>query len=408
MNLKTIKDISDIKNKTFIVRVDWNVTNEQLLNLKNTRIPYSFKTIEYLKNQNAKIIILSHRGRREDFVDKKIKDNFSLKQVVQNINLEFLFKMKFLDYDFDKSGFEKIKDIILKGKSGDIFVLENLRFIEQEENNNLEFCKNLASLADIYINDAFACSHRKHASVYGITDFLPSFSGLLLENEVNELNKSLEPKSPSIAIFGGAKIDTKLKVIESLLKIYDTVLFGGGIANVLLKTCKELGLIKNNKDFCVEDLDDELNEYAKNLCKTYFNKMVFPIDAIVAKEIGEHTKAVQKDLEKLDKDDIILDIGEKTIELYKQKLQGVKNILWNGPMGMFEIPAFENGTLELSKIIGQKGKEGIYVVAGGGETLNAIQKSGYWKDYTFVSTAGGAMLEYLENKTLPCIEKLLK
>jgi len=400
MNKKTVKDI-DVKNKTVLVRVDFNVPLREVKRAKiapakvfevadDTRIIKTLPTIEYLLDQEAKVVLLSHLGR-----PKGRDPNLSLFVVADHLGALLKKPVKFVSDCIGKEIEEAVKSM----KPSDIVLLENTRFYPQEEKNDPDFAQKLASLADIFVNDAFATAHRSHASTVGVTKYLPSFAGLLMEKEVDVLTEVMEnPAHPFVGIIGGAKISTKMGVIENLLKKVDTLLFGGALANTVLKAKGfEVG-----KSLIEKEMVDKAKESSRD------EKLKILVDAVVASEPKEEAQASIVGIDKVPKDQWILDIGPETIKLYKDVIQKAQTIIWNGPMGVFEIEAFAQGTNGIAKAIVES--RASKIVIGGGETLQAIIK--YYKPLALanrrihVSTGGGAMLEFLEGKKLPAIEAL--
>jgi phosphoglycerate kinase len=296
---------------------------------------------------------------------------------------------------------ENILSEVNKISNGSIMMLENIRFNEGEELNNKEFSKKISNLGDIYVNDAFSVSHRSHASVEGITKYIPSYFGLQITDEINALKKiTSEIKKPITLIIGGSKISTKIKIINNLIKKFNNIIIVGGMANTMLKhTGSKIG-----KSICENDCGNLIKEILENSNK-YNCKITCPVDVMVAKNFEDIGK--EKNIEEIDDDEMILDIGSKTISFIKMIINGSNTVLWNGPAGYFENPNFQNGTKQILEIIAQKTKnDKIFSVAGGGETVAAINKFKKIDSFTFVSTAGGAFLEYLEGKTLPGIKAL--
>jgi len=309
------------------------------------------------------------------------------------LNKEVLFNKNIIN----KSTLSEINKI----SNGSIMMLENIRFNEGEETNDIEFSKKISSLGDIYINDAFSCSHRTHASIEGITKYIPSYFGLQITEEINALKKlTSEIKKPVSLIIGGSKISTKIKIINNLIKKFDNIIIVGGMANTMLKhTGSKVG-----KSICEHDCELLIKEIMEK-SKKYNCKIICPVDVVVSKNSEDMGK--NKDITKIDEDDIILDIGPKTISSIKTTINNSNTVLWNGPAGYFENPNFQNGTKKILEIISEKTtNDKIFSVAGGGETVAAINKFNKFNSFTFVSTAGGAFLEFLEGKTLPGIKAI--
>lgn len=395
MKLRSIKDLKELKNKRVLLRVDFNVPLKKGKILDETRIKASLPTINYLLERKAKIILISHLGDPKKFKSLKLKiKNCSLRPIVKSSTLRTLgLKIKFID------DYKKAKEIIEKMEKGEIALLENLRFNKGEEKNDLKFARDLSKLADIYVNDAFACSHRGHASLVGITKFLPSYAGLLLEKEVINLSQVLEkPQKPFIAIIGGAKISTKAKTIQNLLRLCENILIGGALANDFLED-QGYNVSKSLVD----------KEYTLAIEKEKLKKIILPVDFKIKDFKTKKVKIVELFyLPFLKNDFAILDIGPKTISLFRNHIKKAKTIVYNGPMGYFEEKKFAQGTVEITKAILKNRKAKIII--GGGETIAAFKalKLKFKPPNVFISTGGGAMLEFLEGKILPGIKPLIK
>jgi len=382
-----------LKNKKVLLRVDLNVPMKNGAITETSRIENIIPTIKLLIKKQAKIIILSHIGRPKG----KIVEGMSLEPISK--------KLAFL---LDKEVFFK-KDIINENTisdvnklpNGSIMMLENIRFNEGEELNDIKFSKKLSNLGDIYVNDAFSCSHRAHASIEGITKYIPSYFGLQIIEEINALKKiTSEIKKPVTLIIGGSKISTKIKIINNLIKKFNNIIIVGGMANTMLKhTGSKVG-----KSMYENDCGALIKEILEN-SKKYNCKITCPVDVVVSKNFKD--KGKNKDIKEIADEEMILDIGPKTISSIKTIINGSNTVLWNGPAGYFENPNFQNGTKQILEIISQKTiNDKIFSVAGGGETVAAINKFKKLDSFTFVSTAGGAFLEHLEGKTLPGIKAL--
>ena len=301
----------------------------------------------------------------------------------------------------DSNIFELKKENLFKDPNDQIVFLENIRFYDEEEKNDFNFSKHLAGLADLFVNDAFSCSHRAHASVSKITEFLPSFAGLQLEIEINALKKvTTNIKKPITCIIGGSKISTKIGIIKNLIPKFNNIIIVGGMANNILNH-KGISIGKSIKEDNCETIINEIFETSKN----YSCEITYPEDVMVGKNFED--KSQVKELNEISEDDLILDIGPKTIDKIKDIIQSSETVLWNGPAGFFENPNFANGSHEIAKAIIKNNKNNsIYSVAGGGDTIALINQINAVKDFNFVSTAGGAFLEYLEGKELPGIKAL--
>ena len=391
---KTLRDI-DVAGKKVLVRVDFNVPMDGDLITDTTRIEASLPTINYLLENGASVVLMSHLGRPKG----EYKEEFSLAPVAKKLS-ELLKK----DVKFVASKVvidDEVKSEIKKLKTGEVALLENTRFVKGEEKLDYDFAKDLASLADIYVNDAFGTSHRAHASNVGVAKYLPSAMGFLLEKEVEYLEGAVQnPDRPFVAILGGKKVSDKINVIDNLLEKVDTLIVVGGMAYTFFKSMGlEIG------DSIVED--DKLDLARELMAKAVTNHVdfVLPDDVVMAKELkaGVETKTVDRD--KMEEGYMGLDIGPKTIANIKEKLEPARCVVWNGPCGVFEIPEFANGTFEVAKTLANL--EGATTIIGGGDSVAAIEKEGLKDKMTHISTGGGASLELLEGKVLPgidCIE----
>ena len=383
----------DLKGKKVLLRVDLNVPMQNGAITETSRIEKIIPTINLLLEKQAKIIIISHIGRPKG----KIVGGMSLKPISEKLsfllNKEVLFNKDIINQNTILE-INKISD-------GSIIMLENIRFNDGEESNDREFSKKISSLGDIYVNDAFSCSHRSHASVDGITKHIPSYFGLQITEEINALKKlTSEIKKPVSLIIGGSKISTKIKIINNLIKKFNNIVIVGGMANAMLKhTGVNIG-----KSICEYECGSLIKEIIEN-SKKYNCEINIPKDVIVSKSLNG--KGVEKNINDIEEEEMILDIGSKTISSIETIIQSSKTILWNGPAGYFENPNFQNGTKKILEFVSRKTKnDKIFSVAGGGETVAAINKFKKFDSFTFVSTAGGAFLEYLEGKTLPAIKAL--
>ena len=383
----------DLKGKKVLLRLDLNVPMENGAITETSRIEKIIPTINLLLEKQAKIIIISHIGRPKG----KVIEGMSLKPISEK--LSFLLNKEVL---FNKEPINKNTLLeINKISNGKIIMLENIRFNEGEELNNNEFSKKISDLGDIYINDAFSCSHRSHASVEGITKYIPSYFGLQIAEEINALKKiTSEIEKPVSLIIGGSKISTKIKIINNLIKKFNNIIIVGGMGNTMLKhTGSDIG-----KSICENDCGFLIKEILES-SKKYNCEITIPKDAIVSTSLNGEGK--EKNINEIKDNEMILDIGSKTISSIETIISNSRTILWNGPAGYFENPNFQNGTKKILELISQKTKnDKIFSVAGGGETVAAINKFKKFDSFTFVSTAGGAFLEYLEGKTLPAIKAL--
>jgi len=390
MQLKSVKEAS-LANKKVLLRVDFNVPVENGKVTDDTRILGSLPTINYLLENQARVIILSHFGRP----DGKIMDEFRLKPVALRLQ-ELLPKNKVIYYPYCP-GDKGVENEAGKLKAGEILVLENIRFCPAEEKNDPKFSEEIARLGDLYVNDAFGAVHRAHASVAGVTQFLPSYAGFLLVKEVTTLSKIMEnPTRPFIGIIGGAKISTKLAVIKNLLSRVDFLLLGGALANTILKAQG----IQVGKSL----VEEKMIKLATELVLTE-NCLKIPVDIITANEISETAKTRRRAVGKVGEQEIILDIGPDTVNLYGMIIRNAKTVVWNGPMGYFEIKKFARGTYDIARDITESQANSI---VGGGETIDAIKEVNLLDKFSYVSTGGGAMLEFLEGKMLPGIKPLIR
>jgi phosphoglycerate kinase len=383
----------DLKGKKVLLRVDLNVPMTNGAITETSRIEKIMPTINLLVEKQAKIIIMSHIGRPKG----KVVGGMSLKPISEK--LSFLLNKKVL---FNKDIISENTLLeINKISNGSIIMLENIRFNEGEETNDREFSKKISTLGDIYVNDAFSCSHRSHASVEGITKYIPSYFGLQITEEINALKKiTSEIKKPVSLIIGGSKISTKIKIINNLIKKFNNIIIVGGMANTMLKHTG----INVGKSICEYECGPLIKEIKEN-SKKYNCEIILPKDVIVSESLNGSGK--EKNINEIDENEMVLDIGSKTISSIEKVINNSETVLWNGPAGYFENPNFQNGTKKILELISQKtNNDKIFSVAGGGETVAAINKFKKFDSFTFVSTAGGAFLEYLEGKTLPAIKAL--
>ena len=390
--MKNIEDQENLAGKIALLRLDLNVPLKNKDILDETRIDKIIPVINFLLNRKTKILVISHVGRPKG----KKNNDLSLKPICLNIEKKIKKKIKLITSNL----YEITKDKLFMQEEEVIF-LENIRFYREEEINDSKFAKQIASLGDFYVNDAFSCSHRDHASVSKITKFLPSYAGLQLQSEINALKKiTSDIESPITCIIGGSKISTKIGLIKNLTNKLDNLVFVGGMANNILNF-KGFKIGKSIKeDHCNNIIDDIFINAEKNFCKIYY-----PEDVSVGKNFDSHSEI--KSLKDISKEDIILDIGPKTVEKIKKIIENSRTVFWNGPAGYFENENFENGSLQICKIIENNTKNNsLYSVVGGGDTIAVINKTGSLNNFNFVSTAGGAFLEYLEGKELPGIKAL--
>jgi len=387
---KTIRDY-DLSGKKVIIRVDFNVPIKDGKITDDNRIKASLETINYAINNNAKVILMSHLGRIKTEEDK-------IKNTLEPVALRL---SELLDKEIifvDETRGKILEDAISELKPGEILLMENTRFEDlnnkAESSNSEELGKYWASLGDIYINDAFGTSHRSHASNVGIASNLPNGIGFLIEKEIKEIEQTIKnPQRPFTVILGGSKVKDKIGVIENLVNIADYILIGGAMAYTFLKASGiEIGSSL---------LDEESIDFCKNILKKYSDKIILPIDSVNALEISEEVPPRECFINEIKENEIGLDIGYNTVKLFKQYLQKSKTIIWNGPLGYFEIEAFSNGTKKICEVLKDIDAKKI---VGGGDTGAAIIEFGYKDSVSFISTGGGASLEMLEGKKLPGIE----
>jgi phosphoglycerate kinase len=385
---KTVKDI-DIKNKRVLMRVDFNVPMADGKVSDDKRIKAALPTIKYVLEQGASLILMSHLGRPKSASDSA----FSLRAASEVLAALLETPVKMAP---DCVGPE-VEKLAQEMKPGDVLMLENTRFHAGEEKNDLDLAKQMASLGDVYVNDAFGSAHRAHSSTEGIARFLPAVSGFLMEQELEYLGRAVtNPEHPYIAILGGAKISDKILVVETLLSKCDKLIIGGGMANTFLSA---QGL--NMQDSLVEA---ESLELAKTIMAKSSEKIILPVDAIIADKFDAEANTQIVEVDKIPAGWRMLDVGPKTLELYKTSLNGVKLVVWNGPVGVFEMPKFAEGTFALARMLADSG---AITVIGGGDSASAVKKAGVAKKMTHVSTGGGASLEFLEGKELPGVAALL-
>jgi phosphoglycerate kinase len=397
-SLSLLEDLkgNEIEKKRVLVRVDFNVPLDEKLNVKDdTRIRASLDTIKYLLSNNCIVILMSHLGRPKGHVEEKLRmDPVAL-------SLENILQRRVIKLD-DCIG-EDVQKIIFKLNPGEIVLLENLRFHQGEEDNDPVFSQQLASLADIYVDDAFGAAHRAHASTAGIASYLPAYAGFLMAQEIKSLNRLMfHSDRPFISIIGGAKVSSKIEILDRLTEISDGVLIGGGMAYTFIAAQGfEIGKSIYEEDqikFC-----KELMEKAKIMEKVF----LIPEDVNIAFEFTQDSDSFNVSKEKIEKNMIGMDIGNRTIESFKKVISNSKKIFWNGPLGVFEMDKFAKGTNEIARQIASlHGK--VFSVVGGGDSIAAINKLGLINKFSHISTGGGASLEYVAGRNLPGIEVLKK
>lgn len=392
MNKKTVRDM-ELKDKRVLVRVDYNVPLDRGKVTDATRVEASIPTLKYILEQEPKaVILMSHLGRPKG----ERKQEFSLRPVV-NVLIDKLDK----DVQFvDETVGSKAKDAVNRLPKGGILLLENTRFNEGETKNDSEFAAQLSELGDVFINDAFGTAHRAHASNVGVAEHLPAAAGFLLEKELDYLVDAVEnPKRPFIAIIGGAKVSGKIEVIQTLLGRVDKLLIGGGMANTFFKA--------RGQDVGDSLVEDDALDLARDLMNSAEGKLILPREVVIADAFSNNAQAMSVPAsENVPKGWRILDIGMGAVAAFKDELKGAKTIVWNGPMGVFEMPKFAHGTVELAKLLANLSSEGATTIVGGGDSVAAVQEAGIADEMSHVSTGGGASLELLEGKTLPGVAAL--
>ncbi len=393
MNKKTVRDI-DVKGKKVLVRCDFNVPLDENFNITdNRRIVGALPTIKYLLDKECKVILCSHLGRPKG----QVKKEFSLAPVAKELSRLLGKEVKLAEDIIGPSA----KELTSNMKDGEIVLLENVRFDAREEANDPEFAKELASMAEIYVNDAFGTAHRAHSSTAGVASYLPAVAGFLMEKEINFLGTTLEnPERPFMAILGGKKVSDKIGVIDSLLEKVDTLIIGGGMAYTFFKA---MGYNVGNSICELDKLDLATSLMEKAKAKGV--KLMLPIDTKVGKEFKEDTESKTVSYKEIPDGWEGFDIGAETIKMYEEELSKAKTVIWNGPVGLFEFDQFAIGTNSIAKFLGSM--KDVTTIIGGGDSAAAIEKLGIGDKFTHISTGGGASLEFLEGKKLPGVECLL-
>ncbi|MFN4318944.1 MAG: phosphoglycerate kinase [Aquificaceae bacterium] len=388
---KTLRDV-DLKGKRVLVRVDFNIPMDELGNIEDdTRIRASLSTIEYLLDAKAKIILMSHLGR-----PKGRDERFSLMPVAKRLSRYINREVKMLP---DCVG-EEVEREVYKMNEGEVVLLENLRFHEGESKGSEEFAKALARLGEVYVSDAFGTCHRKHASVYLVPQMLkPAVMGFLLEKEISYFERAMvSPQRPVVAIIGGAKVSSKLGIIKNLLKRVDKLFIGGAMAFTFIKA---LGY-RVGSSLVEEDLLDTARDILE-IAKKLDVRLYLPVDFVIGREVSDNTPTRLVPWQEIPDGWMGLDIGPVSVALLREIISDAQTIVWNGPMGVFELDRFKDGTYETAKMLAQSP---ALTIAGGGDTDHAIHRAGVYNAIDFVSTGGGAFLELLEGNSLPCIEVL--
>ncbi len=391
MDKQTVRDV-DVAGKTVIVRVDFNVPQDKEGNVTDTtRIEAALPTIRYLLERNAKVILMSHLGRP----DGKVVEKLRMAPVAKELERLLGQPVKVAPDSVGPEVERMVRDL----KPGEVLLLENLRFHPEEEANDAGFAKQLASLAELYVNDAFGTAHRAHASTAGIADHLPAVAGFLMEKELNALGGILEnAQRPLAAIIGGAKVSTKIKVLQNLLSRVDTLIIGGGMANTFLKA-KGLDVGKSLLEEGMLDVARDLMRQAESRGV----KLGLPVDVVVAERFEADAPSKVVDVNQVPEGWVIMDIGPRTIDEFAGLLKPAKTVFWNGPMGVFEMPRFAAGTKAIADVLA---KSDAISVVGGGDSVAAVEQMGYADRMTHISTGGGASLELVEGRTLPGVAAL--
>ena len=392
MSIKTLKDVS-ISSKTVLIRVDYNVPYDREMNIvDSTRITYTLPTINYCLERKCKIIIVSHMGRPKG----KVSPRMSLKPITAFLSGVLNREVQFIETPIG----ETLKKQITSMKNGDIFLLENIRFYPEEEKNDDEFAKQLASLADIYVNDAFAAAHNAHASICAVTRYAKeSCAGFLLVKEIEYFENAMAgARRPLCAIIGGAKVSTKLRAILNILPKVDTIIIGGGMAFTFLKS---MGY-DTGKSIMEKDLL-EAAATTVELARQHNTELLLPIDIVAVKELSNDAAMTIVRVDEIPEDQMGIDIGPETIKLFSNKIKEAETVIFNGPMGVFEIPNFAKGTNAISEAIAQSN---CFSIVGGGDSITAIHTAGVEDKISYISTGGGAFLRLLEGKILPAVAAL--
>lgn len=394
MNKKTIEDIS-VTGKKVLVRCDFNVPQDSDGNITDDRrIRGALPTIKYLMEKGAKVILMSHLGRPKGV---GYEEKYSLKPVAERLSSLLGKEVKFAE-DGEVVG-ENAKKLSAELKDGEVLLLENVRFVKGETKNDKVFAEKLASLGEIFVNDAFGTAHRAHSSTAGIADYLPAVAGYLIEKEISVMGKALEnPDRPFVAILGGAKVSDKIGVINNLLEKVDKLIIGGGMAYTFMKA--------QGMEVGKSLLEADKIDYAKEMiekAKAKGVKLLLPIDTVVAKEFKADAEHYAAEAGEIPADYMGLDIGPKTIDLFTSELKDAKTVIWNGPMGVFEMPAFAVGTKAIAEALSKI--DGTTII-GGGDSAAAVEQLGFADKMTHISTGGGASLEFLEGLELPGIAAL--
>ena len=395
-SFKRIADAGDLTGKTALVRVDFNVPMENGKVTDDTRLRAALGTVNALRDAGAKVVLMAHFGRPKG----QIVPEMSLEPVAEAFSKVLGAPVHFAE----NCGFgPKAKSFVASRPEGDVILMENTRFEPGEEKNDKELSERMAALGDIYVNDAFSAAHRAHASTEGITHFLPAYAGVTMEAELDALERALgTPERPVLAVVGGAKVSSKIDLLKNLVTKVDKLAIGGGMANTFL-AAKGVDVGKSLCEHDLADLAREIMEIAgKNECE-----ILLPVDVVVAKDFAAYAENRTCAPEEVAADEMILDAGMKTVAQLVAAMGQSKTLVWNGPLGAFEMPPFDKATVSAAQAAGIRAKEGkLIAVAGGGDTVAALNHADAARDFTFVSTAGGAFLEWMEGKPLPGVEAL--
>ncbi len=384
---RTVKDLVNLKGKVVLLRVDFNCPIDNLGRVTDyTRITEALPTIKYLIEQQAKVVIMSHLGR---------PDGFEVRTSLWTVSLILMKKLHAKVYFSNKVLGPEVRERLHSMNNGDVLLLENIRFYKEERACDMNFCRELAAMGDIYVNDAFGCAHRKHASTYGLARVMPNAIGLLMEKEVTTIGNAMEnPHRPFVAIIGGAKVPDKIKILKRFIDKADTILIGGAMAYTFLLA---QGIPVGESLTYLDSVNTarEVLQYASEKGK----KVLLPIDHVVVRKDDKRQKRIAT--ESFADDMIGMDIGPKTVKLFSKEIKNAKQIIWNGPVGKFEDPKFREGTLRIAQAVGESE---AFSIVGGGDSVSAIKASKCADKVNFLSTGGGATLKFMEDGSLPCIE----
>ncbi|MGX1800920.1 phosphoglycerate kinase [Brevundimonas naejangsanensis] len=395
MTFRTLDDAADLSGQTALVRVDFNVPMEDGKVTDDTRLKAALPTIHRLREAGAKVVLLAHFDRPKG----ERVPSMSLKPVVEPLEMLLHGPVRFAD---DCVG-DEAKAAVADLDAGGVLLLENVRFHKGEEKNDPAFAQQLAELGDLYVNDAFSAAHRAHASTEGLARLLPAYAGCAMARELEALDAALgKPQKPVIGIVGGAKVSTKLDLLKNLVAKLDDLAIGGGMANTFLFAQG----VDVGGSLCEKDLADTAREIIEE-ARRQGCELLLPVDVVVAKGVKPGIESGVRALDRIAADDLILDAGPETVARLNRAMDLSKTLIWNGPLGVFEVPPFDKATVEAAKHAAELAKAGkLVAVAGGGDTVAALNHAGTADDMTFVSTAGGAFLEWMEGKVLPGVEAL--